>query len=147
MTLDDELRRFETNVSADAEIARVLPCEPFDKDEVHLVVGVIATWKNEGRLFGMWRDDWPENLEGSEAYLRLLLEEADRGIFSFRAYDLGTDFRLCKVSAGRGWFGGQRIRFHWYLSIGQNEFVPASTSGNLISAFAQVGSIYREHGL
>ena len=146
MTLDEELNGLAAHAASDDEIARVLPCEAFTRNEVGCTVKALAGWRDEGRVFRLWRDEWPEGEVAGEALAHLLWAEAERGILPFRAYDLGTDFRLCKVLAGRGLFGGKRVRFHWYLSTGEGEFVPASSSGNLISALAQVGSIYRAHG-
>lgn len=124
-------------------VLNVLPTLPIITEELQTLKDTVKRWRGEGRDVvphcSMWqlasygRGDWSELLNSAMA----------GGWFPLMLLDLEVEFRLVKVDAGRGLFGGQKVRYHWYMLNPDDFFVPSGMADWLSVALGKLGALYR----
>jgi hypothetical protein len=136
-------KEMSANQSNLEEIARVLPRLPYDGSDLRMAREAVELWQRKGHNVALAPlGPWYHNAT-QEDRQQMQREWLANGLLFIAAGDYSVELVTVKVDAGRGFFGGQKVRYACYLSSGDGHYNPVGNVGSLALAITKISPVLR----
>lgn len=137
------VKEMEASQSSLEEIARVLPRLPYDPAEVRAARTAVEMWQRQGHNVALAPLSAHYQQSSQEQRMNMQREWFMAGLLFITAGDHGMQLLTIKTDAGRGFFGGQKVRYACYMSSGDDKHNPVGNAGSLTMAITKLSPILR----
>jgi hypothetical protein len=139
-------KELEENQSSLEEISRVLARLPYDEKELRVVREAVDMWHRDGHAIAFGPLSSEFHFAPAEDKMRMARDFLTRGLMFVSAFGPHVELMIVKVDAGKGFFGGQKVRYACYMSGGDGRYSPIGDVGIVVMAVTKLSPVLRAYG-